>query len=75
MGATSDDAETLCKIARSARHFAERNGLKTEVIDSSQSEIGGVKHLAAEIYPCQEAGLVKVGCAGQESALRFKNQM
>ena len=45
------------------------------LVQSHPRIAGKTVPVKAEIYPCQEAGLVKVRCAGQESALRFKNQM
>ncbi len=37
------------ELWRMYRRFAERRGFKTEVIDSSQSNVGGIKTLVAEI--------------------------
>jgi len=37
------------ELWRMYRRFAERRGFKTEVIDSSQSDIGGIKTLVAQV--------------------------
>jgi len=49
-GAGGDEAGLFAfELWRMYRRFAERRGFKTEVIDSSQSNVGGIKTLVAEI--------------------------
>ncbi len=49
-GAGGDEAGLFAfELWRMYRRFAERRGFKTEVIDSSHSDVGGIKTLVAQI--------------------------
>ena len=45
------------------------------LVQSHSCIAGKTVPVKAEIYPCQEAGFVRAGRAGQESAIRFINQI
>ena len=49
-GAGGDEAGLFAsELWRMYRNFAQRRGFKTEIIDSSQSDVGGIKTLVAQI--------------------------
>ena len=59
-GAGGDESGLFAfELWRMYRRFAERRGFKTEVIDSSQSDIGGIKTLVAQIEGLDAYNLYK----------------